>query len=424
MNDTFVAKVLETLVHDSLFLSKKQDNYVIGISNNDIKKIKKHCLLENLIAPKDKGFILTKKGNKLINACKNTKLDFINLEYLKLEKTPPILTKAIRKLAKHYFENEELEKDSLEFALKNELKNIDKNLKLDFKNNILNENINSLGDLYDKFISLGLTKSIITLLLIDFFVINKEAVAIYEKGEFCFELNAYTFDKMNANPPWYGFKRAVIENKLLDDFASVINSKQNIIDFTKKLYSQFKKLHKIVFETNNLSSKTLKFKNTLLNAKDPIILFEKELCVLFKEKKEFQYALSELKSYYPKLLDELEKYTLQSFCVNSLDELKTKLAKIKEFISNKELLIFTNNLESIERLATYVNQKRCPKDWNDLDVADYKLKIKNYSNEYCVIQSALEFDESLLDENTQNLINEVLKLNKSQRALLLRGIVA
>ena len=145
---------------------------------------------------------------------------------------------------------------------------------------------------------------------------------------------------------------------------------------------------------------------------------------MFKEKKEFQYALSELKSYYPKLLDELEKYTLQSFCVNSLDELKTKLAKIKEFIANKELLIFANNLESIERLATYVNQNRCPKDWNDLDVADYKLKIKNYSNEYCVIQSALEFDESLLDENTQNLINEVLKLNKSQRALLLRGIVA
>ena len=145
---------------------------------------------------------------------------------------------------------------------------------------------------------------------------------------------------------------------------------------------------------------------------------------MFKEKKEFQYALSELKSYYPKLLDELEKHTLQSFCVNSLDELKTKLAKIKEFISNKELLIFANNLESIERLATYVNQKRCPKDWNDLDVADYKLKIKNYSNEYCVMQSALEFDESLLDENTKNLIYEALKLSKIQKALLLKGVVA
>ena len=115
---------------------------------------------------------------------------------------------------------------------------------------------------------------------------------------------------------------------------------------------------------------------------------------------------------------------MQSFCVNSFDELKTKLAKIKEFISNKELLIFANNLESIERLATYVNQKRCPKDWSDLDIADYKLKIKNFSNEYAIIRSTVEFDKDLLNENTKSLINEILKLNKIQRALLLRGIVA
>ena len=411
MNKNYVLKFLHTLQEYPKLFSLKEKIVLSGFSNSDLEKLKKYAILNNLITIEKQGMLLSEKALKMLAKYKPTKL---NIEYFNEEKMPLVLSKAIRNYAKYLFDNEELKENSLEYAIKIEVENIGLNI----EDMLFEDNLN---DIIKKS---KLSKSLLLTLILNHLSKNQDKIIIYEKGEFCIAITSLIFDKMNINPAWYSFKRATIENKLLDDFASVINSKQNIIDFTKKLYSQFKKLHKIVFETNNLSPKTLKFKNTLLNAKDPIILFEKELCVLFKEKKEFQYALSELENYYPKLLDELEKYTLQSFCVNSLDELKTKLAKIKEFISNKELLIFANNLDSIERLATYVNQNRCPKDWNDLDVADYKLKIKNYSNEYSIIQSALEFDESLLDENTKNLIYKVLKLSKAQRALLLRGIVA
>lgn len=414
MEKNYVAKVLLALKGDNAFFSTKQKNFLIGLSENDIKKIKKHCLENNLIKQKEKTFVLTQEGFNLIEDFED-KFKITNLEYLKVEKTPPILTKAIRALARHLLEQEELKKDSLEQNLKKELLNF-KDLKKEVENYFSKEKETNLETFFDKFLSLGLTKSIVSILLLNFLSKNKENFAFYERNQFQLNFDCLMFDRIIANPKNFTIKKTVLES-------SFLNEKINILSQTKDLILKFKKLEKLTLQTTNLSPKTLKFKNIVLNSKDPIQLFEHDLKNIFKDKKEFENAYLELQNFYAKTIKELNSFTLKTFKTDSFEDLKARFEKIKEFINDKDFLILGNNLTSIKRFATFINQKRVPKDWNDLDIANFKLKVKEFSNQFLILESTLESSDLTPEKTTQNLIDKVLKLDKIQKNILLRSVV-
>lgn len=350
MEKNYIAKLLKTLAKDKAFLSKKQEKFSIGLSETDIKKIKKYCVEENLIEQKEKEFIVTEKGLNLIENYKD-KFDYLNIESLKLEKAPTTLTKAIRELSRYYLENEELKENSLQTTLLGELKKINKK---EFEEFLLNKDIVNFEDFFNYFLEQGFTKSIISLVLLEFLSKNKEKFAFYERGQFELDFNSLMFERIVANPKNFIIKKAIL-------VSSFLNDKINILDETKKLILKFKTLEKITLQTNNLTPKTLKFKNIVLNSKDPMQLFQKDLKNIFENKEDFKNSINELENFYNKIIKELEEYLFNEFRIKSLDELKTRFNKIKEYINNKELLILGNNLNSIERLATLLIKKEYQK---------------------------------------------------------------
>ena len=96
-------KLLACVEKDSSIFKKDDINFIVGLMNTQIKELKKYAITNELIKENKKEFFLTSKGreyllnNPVISWCSN---DFplrpqINLEYLKLEKMPPTLTKDI-----------------------------------------------------------------------------------------------------------------------------------------------------------------------------------------------------------------------------------------------------------------------------------------------------------------------------------------
>ena len=182
--------------------------FVTGLIKNQLTVLRHFATSNGLIcaADKRKHYILTELGEKYL-ACnpliKNNSLPDTNLEYLKVEKTPAIVIRAIRQLAKHMIDNEEIKQDSVENYIKCEIlaegskfakataeiedfilssDNIIKSVKID--------------DIYQKFTSSKLTRSIISVILLYILTKHKQFLAIYELGEYQLKLTPLIFDRM------------------------------------------------------------------------------------------------------------------------------------------------------------------------------------------------------------------------------------
>ena len=102
--------------------------------------------------------------------------------------------------------------------------------------------------------------------------------------------------------------------------------------------------------------------------------------------------------------------------------------EIKEFINEKELKILFNNVIEINvsdnlwvnRIATFINKSRVPKDWNDEDVADFKIKIKELALKIFIIETTVGSDDKPLGRRSTKLLKEYLELSKIEQLGLLR----
>jgi len=123
----------------------------------------------------------------------------------------------------------------------------------------------------------------------------------------------------------------------------------------------------------------------------PEILCDKPLCECDGTfTKVFDEAVSELQSNYSLLLNELKEFLLQEFNTVSREDLTERFNSTTEFLSSDDLKIFHNNVKDtissetrwLERIATFINKSRVPKDWSDNDVADFKVKVKVLSQKF------------------------------------------
>ena len=106
----YLAKILTATKKDSKLFQNPEVNFILGLTTSQVKELKKTALTEGLIEEHKREFALTKAGEQYINEVPivswvdeiNNRRPEINLEYLKLEKTPPTVTKAIRCLQTDY----------------------------------------------------------------------------------------------------------------------------------------------------------------------------------------------------------------------------------------------------------------------------------------------------------------------------------
>ena len=452
-----LAKLLIAIKKDSKLFKNVEVNFILGLTTSQVKELKKTAISEGLIEDYKREFTITKAGEQYINEVPviswvdetNNKRPEINLEYLKVEKTPPTVTKAIRCLARHLLENEELKANSTEHYLVKELLCSHAScvtIKKEIEKFVLQNNRFKLTCLFERFMTppYGLTKSVVSVLLLDVLFRNKDVLAIYENGQFQLKLTALMFDRMIYCPQNFELQKTVIEDlSILEKISAIILpcKSANILDLTKGLIYFIKNLDKYTLTTERLSKNTTRFRNAVLNAKDPINLFYKDIPKILDDKilcqcdktlvKAFDEAIQELQNSYSSLIKEINTFLLDSFKENSRKKFAIRFEAVQEFLSDNELKILHNNVKElnssdtlwIERIATFINKSRVPKDWTDNDVADFKIKVKELALTLTTIEATAGGSNAKIDNTTTKLLNQILKLSKPQKMVLVREIV-
>ena len=246
---------------------------------------------------------------------------------------------------------------------------------------------------------------------------------------------------MIACPENFELQKTELENEyLLKDISKIILNKKsnNILEITKGLYKEIKKLDKYTMNTESLDKNTIRLRNVILNAKDPMSLFERDIPKVYGYKNlqecdrqflnDLKNSLSELKNCTDNLIKKIKEILFKYFYTNSKENLSERFIAIKEFINDKELKILFNTISDlnisdelwINRIATFINKSRVPKDWSDEDFADFKLKAKESALKFSIIEAttgSFDFEKS----QSYNLVfNGYLNLNKQEQLMFLR----
>ncbi len=451
----YLNKLLFCVVKDSSIFKNPDLNFIIGLTNTQVKELKKYAITNELIKEEKKEFFLTEKGqnylkeNPIISWCsdKFPKRPEINLEYLKLDKIPPTLTKAIRCLARHLLEGEEIKENSIESYLMRELLSDNstcKEIKNKIEEYILQGKKIKLTDLFQRFMYYGLTKSIVGVLLLDVLAKNKDILAIYEKLQFQLKLNQLMFDRMIFCPQNFEIQKTIIDDiPILEDISLVLSDKhtKNILDITKVLIYFIRDLEKYTLNTEKLSKKTLRFRNVIMNAKDPISLFNRDIPKVLAGKflsdcdseflSTYKSSIYELKNATKNMISEINTFFFKSFNSKTREELRNRFEAIEEYIGEKELRILFNNVTEkeaddilwINRIATFINKSRVPKDWSDEDVADFKVKVKDLSLKFYTLEATVGTANVGQNKSLNKLLTEILSLSKAEQRVLLRKVV-
>lgn len=451
----YLNKLLMCIEKDSTIFKNPDLNFITGLTNTQIKDLKKYAMTNELIKEEKKEFILTEKGKIYLKEkpfqswCSKEypKRPEINLEYLKLDKMPPILTKAIRCLARHLLEGEELKENSTESYLMRELLSENsecKDIKREIEEYVLKGKKFKLTDLFEKFISYGLTTSIVGILLLDVLAKNKDILAIYEKLQFQVKLNQLMFDRMIFCPQNFEIQKTIMDDlPILEDISLILSNKptKNILDITKTLIYFIRDLEKYTLHTERLSKKTLRFRNVIMNAKDPISLFNRDIPKVLAGKmlsecdseflKNYQEAIDELKNTTQNMILEINNFFFESFKSKNRLELASRFEAVEEFIGEKELRILFNNVVEkdaddilwINRIATFINKSRVPKDWNDEDVADFKVKVKDLALKFYTLEATIGTINIGNSKKFDKLLSQILSLSKPEQNVILRKIV-
>lgn len=448
-------KLLSCIEKEPTIFKNPDLNYIVGLTNTQVKDLKKYAITNEFIKEEKKAFFLTQKGKKylqenpIISWCSKEfpKRPEINLEYLKLDKMPPVLTKAIRCLARHLLEGEELKENSIEAYLKRELlsdNSVCIKLKKEIEDYILQGKKVKLTDFFEKFVAYGLTKSIIGILLLDVLAKNKEVLAIYEKLQFQLKLNQLMFDRMLFCPQNFEIQKTVMDDMpLLVDISKVLLNAgtKNILDITKSLIYFIRELDKYTLHTERLTKKTLRFRNVVMNAKDPISLFYRDIPKVLTGKllsecgdelvDNYKIVLDELKNATKNMIEEISVFFFSSFNEKTRANLAKRFIKAQEFIGDKELRILLNNVVEkdaddilwINRIATFINKSRVPKDWSDEDVADFKIKVKELALKFFAIEAIVGVDMDCLSDEINNILTKILTLSKAEQNVILFKLV-
>ncbi len=379
--------------------------------------------------------VKTKSSNGEKHQCQVTKsgkgfkyFPDLSSEILTTHEKSAHITRVVRKVVRYLLEGEVIKEKSKEARVIEELFK-----KKDIKvQNILDEiekfihlasEKTGLDMLYDKLSSppFGLTRQIISLLLLGILLKQGDRVSIFEKGLFQLEITALLFDRLMVNPHKFELQKNIFtDNKkyYLENLAKLLKEDtNNLLDITKTIVYQIKGLDKYTKHTDSLSKNTLKLRNAILSAKEPYKLIFNDIPVAlgFKGYEQcgdeffnlFNSCLRELENNYALLLAEMEMFLFDSFNLKTgakgRESLAEKVRAVEEFVSDDEIKTAINSIKIIdlphnrwlERVATVINRKNVPKNWSDNDLADFKRKILLISSEIKKLKSLSGLQDEL-----------------------------
>lgn len=456
MEKNHLSKILVELQKNPQLFKEKTVNYILGLTSTEIAKAKKYALANNLILRDKLGYCTSESGLAFVKENPVTswiteeypQRPEINLEYLKLDKAPPTLTRAIRLLTKHLLDGEDLKENSTEHYLVKELlcsKSSCTALKTEVLEFIQSKKRITLDLYFKKFLSApyGLTKSIASVLLLDVMVKSKAVIAIYKNYEFQVRFDAAMFDVMLHCPENFELQKTVLDDMpIIEGLSSILMQcrNSNIIDLTKALIHFIKKLDGYTLKTSRLSKNTLKLRNATRLVKDPIALFYRDIPKILEDKilckcdeklvEKFEFCIDELKNSYSKLILEIKEFIFSSFHTKSREDLAKRFMDIQDYLSG-DLKVLGNKITEksgletlwIERIATFIIDVKVPKDWDDDIVADFKFKLKCLADKFLVIESTATTEEQSMDTTMEDVLKQILKLSQSQRMTIVRKVV-
>lgn len=447
----YLNKLLAVIRENSKIFKSPDVVLTLGITATQIKELKKYAQENQFIVQDKQDFHLTFKGEEYL---KNYPLQHwatneydlrpsINVEYLKEDKIPSVLTKAIRLIARYFIEGEPLKEFSLEQALYKDLNSCEKIITI-IEKDILSGKRILLETLFQKYMQKGITKSLLALVLLKILSKNVDRLAIYEKSQFQLKLDVLMFDRMIACPQNFEIQKTEMPDVfILKDISKIILNKKsdNILEITKGLYKRIKKLDKYVMNTQRLSTKAIRLRNVIVNAKDPVSLFERDIPKALSVKslqecdREFlndlKLSLDELESCVKNLVKELQAIVLRSFKSTSKEDLRERFLLVREYIDNKDLKVMLNTLEEADvsydlwtnRVATFINKFRVPKDWSDEDYASFLVKTKELAIKFLIIESVAGKECSISTKKSLLLLENFSKLSESEKIFFQRKIV-
>lgn len=442
---------------DSPDLLKNSDKHVIlGMTDSQIQNVKKYALDHNLLKESAKSiYCITKQAESFIKkhpycswiSSEYPKRPDVNVEYLKYEKCPAALTRSIKSICRILMNEEQLKQNSIEECIIKEILLTSTSFKAinsEIADIIINKKERvTVSYLINKFQEkpYGLTASIIRILLCDFLISKKNQIAFFENNQFILKIDSVMFERMFAVPEKFELQFVEpIDMPIIAEISKVILpfETNNILEVTKGMLYLIKNSNKFTLHTENINPKTVKFRNTILNAKDPIRLFYVDIPKIFCSKilcrcdNELAQcildSIEELQNCYNKLIKHLLRYVLKEFKAKNRKDLSNRFHNVKEFFTNSafsvilEFLDDDNNTDKrfIEKFAAYINKKRVPKDWCDIDVADFKLNVKDIAYKFILIESSAKSTLDKPDLKVQKIIDEIKRLNKIQQNTLLR----
>ena len=461
-----VYRMLSCVRDDAKFFLREDAPYFCGLAKTKMQELKKYLIYENFLEERKREYFLTEKGKEFLNrvfdeeTTNEIKFGFrkvyektpvIICDALTKEKAPASLTRAIRLLAKHLVEGDELRKNSAEEFLYREILADGascRSVRFEMENYLLNSGRVFLQDFFEKFMTspYGLTRSLVSVLLLDILVRNKNIFAIYERHQFQLKFDVLIFDRMMFCPQNFEIQKTVVEDcPVLKEISKILlfEPSSNILDLTKGLIYFVRSLEKYTLKTERLSKRTIRFRNAVLNAKDPVSLFYRDipkvLCgKLLKEcdnsiVEAFAEVCDELRWCYDKLISEIKLFFFSAFYEIERERLKRRFEKVEDFLGDRELKILHKNIQEaassnqqwMERIATVVNKSRVPKDWSDEDVADFKFKIAELSMKFLGIETIASSNCVLLkDRRVEEILKKIENLSSIQRMAVLRVLVA
>lgn len=447
----YLNKFLARVKENPTILKSQDIILTLGLTATHIKELKKFALENEFIERQKNSYFLTQKGLNYLEtnptsswATKNFTLrPEINVEYLKEEKTAAVLTKAIRLLAKNLLENQALKDFSLEHALSIDLKNCSE-LTYSIETAVLNGKRICLSSIYEEYLQKGITNSLISINILKILSENLDKIAIYEKAQFQLKMDALMFDRMMVCPQNFELQKTEMPDiYILKDISKVIlhEKNNNILEITKGLYRIIKTLDKYTMNTQNLSKNSVRLRNTIINAKDPISLFKRDIPKVLAQTtiencnidfiNSLKQSLDELKYCTKNLVKDIKIFILKNFHAKNKEELADRFLAIKEYIGEQELKVLLNTVIETNvdeelwtcRIATFINSHRVPKDWSDEDFANFKIKTKELALKFFILESIAGNNDSFTSEKYKHFINEYLKLSKPEQTVFLRKIV-
>ena len=185
----------------------------------------------------------------------------------------------------------------------------------------------------------------------------------------------------------------------------------------------------------------MQLRNAVINTKDPIKLVLKDIPNILERKpieqcgndfvEKFDLCIKELQNNYSLLILELRNFFFYAFETGNRMNIAQRFRAVEEYLYEKNLKVLSKNVIEknstddlwIERIATFINGKRVPKDWSDDDVAEYKLKIKEYAQKFLTIEATAGFGDYKMDITMQDVLSQLLNLEKSKQMAVIRKAI-